>query len=215
MSTKTEGFHAGEFLVSEADGSRSRDSITVISGQTLNAGAVLGQITVGSITAGASTGTGNGTVSALSVNAGAIPGTYKATCTAAATNSGTFQVTDPNGIQIGLATVGVAFSSDHINFTINDGSTDWGVGAVIPIVVAAGSGKYTAVAPAAVDGSQVAVAILFDYTDASGGDKVAVAITRAAEVNQSELDYNTLNAGQITAANQQLAANGIIVRGAI
>lgn len=41
----TEGKHAGEFLVSEANGTRSRSTITVASGQTLVAGAVLGKVT--------------------------------------------------------------------------------------------------------------------------------------------------------------------------
>lgn len=50
MTTLTEGMHAGEFLVSEANGgstgvSRSRDSITVLSGQNLVAGAVIAKVT--------------------------------------------------------------------------------------------------------------------------------------------------------------------------
>lgn len=45
MTIKTEGHHAGGFLVSEANKTRSRESITVASGEVLVAGAVLGQIT--------------------------------------------------------------------------------------------------------------------------------------------------------------------------
>lgn len=40
-----EGRHAGEFLLSEAAGSRSRENVTIASGQDLGAGAVLGKIT--------------------------------------------------------------------------------------------------------------------------------------------------------------------------
>lgn len=47
MTIKTEGPHRGGFLVSEAEGTRSREEITVLSGENLVAGAVLGQITVG------------------------------------------------------------------------------------------------------------------------------------------------------------------------
>lgn len=45
MALKTEGKHAGEFIVSEANGTRSRGVVTVVSGQNLVAGAVVGKIT--------------------------------------------------------------------------------------------------------------------------------------------------------------------------
>jgi hypothetical protein len=41
---KTESTHRGEFLVSEANGQRSREQVTIESGQDLNAGHVLGQV---------------------------------------------------------------------------------------------------------------------------------------------------------------------------
>jgi hypothetical protein len=45
MTTKTEGTHAVGFLVSEANGWRSREQIVIASGQNLVAGAVLGKVT--------------------------------------------------------------------------------------------------------------------------------------------------------------------------
>lgn len=42
-----EGRHAGEFLMSEAPGQRSRENVTIASGQDLPAGAVLGKLTSG------------------------------------------------------------------------------------------------------------------------------------------------------------------------
>jgi hypothetical protein len=45
MATKTEPVHDGEFLISEANGHQSREEITVVSGQNLVAGAVVGKIT--------------------------------------------------------------------------------------------------------------------------------------------------------------------------
>jgi len=45
MPVLTEGRFAGEFLVSEGNGRISRESITVLSGQTLEAAAVLGKVT--------------------------------------------------------------------------------------------------------------------------------------------------------------------------
>lgn len=41
----TEGTHAGEFIVSEANGSRSRGVGIIVTGQNLVAGAVLGKVT--------------------------------------------------------------------------------------------------------------------------------------------------------------------------
>jgi hypothetical protein len=43
----TEKTHTGGFLISEADGKRSRENVTLISGQDLYPGAVLGKITTG------------------------------------------------------------------------------------------------------------------------------------------------------------------------
>ena len=49
MSVKTEGKHTGEFLVSEAPGTRSRDAVTVTvpANTTLQPGYVLGQLSSG------------------------------------------------------------------------------------------------------------------------------------------------------------------------
>jgi hypothetical protein len=45
MTVLTEGKHTGEHLVSEANKTRSREVVTLISGQDLVAGTVLGRIT--------------------------------------------------------------------------------------------------------------------------------------------------------------------------
>ena len=95
MPVLQEGRYAGEFVVSEGNGKISRETITVLSGQTLEAGAVLGKVTA--------------------------------------------------------------------------------------------SGKYKALDPAAVDGSEVAAGILYDAVDASAADAEGVAIVRLAEVNAAEL----------------------------
>ena len=47
MTTQTETTHAGDFIISEANGNRSRDNATLLSGQDLQAGAVIGKITSG------------------------------------------------------------------------------------------------------------------------------------------------------------------------
>jgi hypothetical protein len=45
MAELQEDRYAGEFIVSEGNGSISRETITVLSGETLEAGAVLGKVT--------------------------------------------------------------------------------------------------------------------------------------------------------------------------
>lgn len=45
MTTLTEGVHAGEFILSEAAGDRSREEVTVVSGQNLVSGEVVGKVT--------------------------------------------------------------------------------------------------------------------------------------------------------------------------
>lgn len=45
MTTLTEGRHAGEFIISEGNGWISREGVTIVTGQNLVAGTVLGKIT--------------------------------------------------------------------------------------------------------------------------------------------------------------------------
>ena len=120
MTTLTESSRTGSFLLSEANGNRSREEITVITGQDLPAGAVLGKITA--------------------------------------------------------------------------------------------SGKYTAVSQGAGDGSQTAVAVLWQATDATDADVKAAAIVRDAEVNREEMDFGGESTTEIETAITELAAVGIIVR---
>jgi hypothetical protein len=121
MPVLTEGRYAGEFVVSEGNGRISRETITVLSGETLEAGAVLGKVTA--------------------------------------------------------------------------------------------SGKYKALDPAAVDGSEAAAGVLYGAVDASAADAEGVAIMRLAEVNGAELVWPAgITAGQKTTALGQLAALNVIAR---
>jgi hypothetical protein len=75
------------------------------------------------------------------------------------------------------------------------------------------SGKYTALDPAAVDGSEAAAGILYDAIDASAADAEGVAILRLAEVHAEELVWpDGIAAGEKTTALGELAALTIIVR---
>lgn len=156
-ATLTEGTHAGEFLAAEAEGigAPSRENVTVLSGQNLTAGYVVGRVKygVGRVSVPTVSGTGNGTASNVSAGPDILEGNYVVTCTAAATNAGTFSVTNPAGKALPAATVGVAYTSRELNFTLNDGGTDFIVGdsftfvvsTTAPAVVGTGNGTVSAI----------------------------------------------------------------------
>lgn len=87
-------------------------------------------------------------------------------------------------------------------------------GTVLGMVTA--SSKYIAFDEDAVDGSEDAAAILLNDTTAPDGeDVVAAVVIRDAEINASELEWGTADAGEQTAALVQLNALGIRERTAI
>jgi hypothetical protein len=213
MTELTEEQHAGEFIVTEANGSLSRESATVLSGQNLKAGHVLGKVAVGTATGAAVSGnTGNGAISAVSAGATAKAGVYTANLIEPAANGGTFSVEDPDGVNVGTAVVGTPFAGP-VNFTIADGATDFAAGDRFAITVAAGSGKYKEYNPANTDGSQTAVAILYASVDATGGDTEGVVIARHAEVNAEELIwFSGADTNQKSAGLTQLKTHDILAR---
>jgi len=154
-------------------------AITLISGQNLTRGALLGKIALGAASSAAKSGgnTGGGTLTldvTTPILANARAGVYTVRCTAAATNSGTFRVTDPLGNVLGDVVVGSTFA-DQIKFVLADVGTDFIVGDGFDVTIAAGSGKYTLSLSAAVDGSQIPDAVLAETCDASLGDLATVA----------------------------------------
>jgi hypothetical protein len=75
-------------------------------------------------------------------------------------------------------------------------------------------GKFTALAPAATNGSQNAAGILWDTVDASTADAPGVVVLRGpAIVNRHEITWpDGATEAQITAATTALATIGIILR---
>ena len=75
-------------------------------------------------------------------------------------------------------------------------------------------GKYTALAPAATNGSQNAAGILWGAVDATDADALGVVILRGpAIVNRHEIIWpDGATEAQITAATTALATIGIILR---
>lgn len=165
-------------------------AITLISGQNLTRGALLGKITKALGTVSAVTGTGDGAVTGAALKAKAQLGAYTLKCVEAAVNGGRFEVIAPNGESLGDAVVGAAYTSPHLDFTINDGATDFVVGDYFTIAVDAGSGKHTLSLAASVDGSQEPHSILAKDTDASAGDIDTVNYEKG-QFNDNAVTYGT------------------------
>jgi len=181
---------------------RQTDKVIIAAGANLVAGAILGKITVGALSAvGAAVAgnTGNGTITgAPTVAAGTKPGTYRLVCQEPYADKGTFILEDPDGITLGVVTVGTAYSANGLTFTIADGSTDFAAGDsfTITVTAAAGSGQYKLCDKTATDGSQNPCAVLAE--DAGSVSAVAYATV-----------YKTgaFNSGAVSLATGTVAAD--------
>ena len=130
MTIKTEGVYAGEFLLSEANGTRSREEVVIAAGSgILKAGTLIALITAANALTPTADGgnTGNGTIGSVTVTSMAITGNYILTITEASANGGKFELVDPTGALVGEGTVGQAFTGGGLTFTLGDGSTDFAV----------------------------------------------------------------------------------------
>ena len=200
---------AGDFLLSEAPGTFSRDNGILASGQNLLAGAIVACLLAAEGVK--ASGTGDGVVGAVTLGNAAEPGVYVLTCITTGSNAGTFSVRTPSGGYLPNLTVAQAYTSSHINLTVADGGTDWGSGAVIHVTVTAG--EYTELAPAEDDGSQIAAGVLWDNTNATEADVACVVIRRNAEVKADALTWPAgITEGQKSTAIAQLNELGIVLR---
>lgn len=188
MAKIMEGNRLNDILKYEEENLQSREHVTVLAGQHLPVGAVLGKIKLGAcpVTGTAGANTGSGTCTGVTAGAKAKLGTYTLKCIHVSANSGIFSVRDPDGYALPDAIVG-AYTNDQINFTLNDGSTDFAVGDAFTIAIPAGSGKVKAIDFNAVDGAQDAYGVLTADCDATLADARAVAIVREAQVIESNL----------------------------
>jgi hypothetical protein len=219
VSVITESKRLGDWLKWEQENQYSRDIVTLLAGsgadRVLTTGMVLGRITKAAATGAALAGnTGDGTITASpTVGQAAEPGIYRLTCIEPAADGGKFAVEDPDGILIGIATVGVEFTT-HLTFTIADGAADFVAGDSFTITVAAGSGKVKQIDFAATDGADVASGILLlDTTAPDGADRSGVAVVRNAIVSDNGITWPAgATTDQKNAAIAQLKALGILVR---
>lgn len=176
--------------------------VTIVSGQNLVAGSVIGGTETGvpAATAGAPFSTvggsvGNGAVTAVSADAGAMAGRWYIEITGAAGATAAFKVIRPDGQIDGTGNVGTPYNgTGSINASVADGATDYGAGHMIPIDVLYEDGdsakKYKLSLLAATDGSQVPDLVLAEDADASGGDIEAIAYETATLVS-SALTFGT------------------------
>ena len=222
MVTLTEATHAGAFIVSEANGNRSRAQITVALSQTLVAGQVIGKlgvvagITSSSAADGGNTGNGILTLANPAVSPAVKDGKYTIRIVEPAANAGAFQVEDPEGRAVGEGTVGVAFDGE-IKFTLADGATDFVVNDSFTVTIGRETEKdeqWKILAPAAADGTEIAAGILFDAVTTDGvSTKKATAVVRHAEVRESDLSWpGGITAIQKATAIEQLLRQGIVIR---
>lgn len=213
MATYTEARRTGEHLLSESNGTRSREQIVIATGSgVLQAGTVLATITSANA-ATATAASGNDSTASLgtiTVSNEANTGTYTLTVTAAADGESpaTFTVTAPDGATAN-GSAGVAFNALGLSFTLTDGLTTGAVAAndAWTIAVQAGLGQYVPYDNDGTDdGRRTATAVLYAAVDATSADTPAVAHVRDCEVAEAALT------GIDAAGKTDLAALGIIVR---
>lgn len=219
-----EGPHPFEFLVSEGSNFRSREVLTILSGEgVIEPGQLLGKVggDSGTVTVGnpAFVGSGGGalTKATPAYGSGVKEGTYRVICIEPASAGGTFAVEDPDGIQVGIATVGAAFDG-VVKFTIADGTPDFAAGDTFTLAVsiadAASAGKYRSADPTNTDGSGVAVAVALYGVDATSADAEVTCIVRDAIVRAGNLVYDAAvdDAPKKATKQAELTAAGILVR---
>lgn len=132
--------YALEFLLSEAPGGLSRDEGVLLSGQSLIAGAVVGQITkaIAAAPIPAIVGTGTGLMSALTFGPDVQTGSYVITLTATSATAA-FSVTAPDGTVLPTGNVATAYVSSHLSFLIANGGTMTSGDAYTVVVTAGGT----------------------------------------------------------------------------
>lgn len=217
MALKTMNPTYGDVIKWEDDVTFSRENVTVKSGGVYKIGTVLGRQTIGgavvvgaaALDAGAA-GNGSVTLAGTPYTAAVKEGNYVLTATSATK----FHVENPAGVDIGVATVGAAFSKE-IAFTIVAGGNAFAAGDrfVIPVSVADGTRLVTQWDPAATDGTEKVYGVLGVDVDATSANVDAFAVVRQAIAAKERLIWKAgLTADQQADAIDALNALGVAVR---
>jgi len=158
----TEGTYLNDLLKFEMDNYHSREQVTVLAGQYLIMGSVIGKIKVGAVPTTGTAGTNTGAVTCTGVTGGnkTKVGVYTLRCVTVVASGGVFSVKDPDGEALPEANVTVAYTNPAINFLLNDVGADAALGDTFTITVPVGSGKVKELNLTGIDGSEDAFGIL-------------------------------------------------------
>jgi hypothetical protein len=173
-----QGNNLQELLKWEAEEYHSREVVTMLAGQSIQWGEVLGMIKAGSVptTGTAGTNTGGGTCTVVTGGTKTKPGVYTLRCILLVASGGVFSVRDPDGLSLPDAAMG-AYTNDQINFTLTDGAPDFALGDSFTITVPAGSLKCKPINFAGIDGSADAYGFALYETDTTDTTKRYIAYT--------------------------------------
>ena len=163
MSTVlTESTYLNDLLKWEMENHHSREQNTVLAGQDLIMGSVIGKIKVGAVPMTGTAGTNTGAVTCTGVTGGnkTKVGVYTLRCVTVVASGGVFSVKDPDGEALHEANVTVAYTNPAINFLLNDVGADAALGDTFTITVPVGSGKVKELNLTGIDGSEDAFGIL-------------------------------------------------------
>lgn len=203
-----EGLHTAEFLLSEGNGTISREVVTIAADAgDLVPGTVMGaKYTAGSAVLTRETGaTGDGALPTVTVANGVMPGRYTLTIVAESGNAGTYRLEGPDGVLIGTGNVAAAFAEGGLSFTLADGANDYDINDRIFIDVSATT-QYVAYDKDNTDGSQTALAVLYRAAADSAETQEGLVIVRDAEVHGAKLT------GLDAKGTADLKKVGIIIR---
>jgi hypothetical protein len=171
-------------------------------------GTVMGRLTTFSVVVTPGTNTGNGTVGSITVPPGNEFGSY--TLTALSPTS--FSVVDPEGVSLANATVGTAYTSGEINFTITAGGTAFVAGDSFTLNNMSTTGNVIPSVKTASDGSQTPVCILADTIDTtSGAQKVGAYFM--GEFNSRAITYDS--SWTLFDLTASLQARGIFLKSSV
>lgn len=143
MAVKVEGQRMLEPLLYELPHDGSRENVTVLSGQNLAAGAVVGRVSlgIGRVSIPTVVGAGDGTVSNVFAGPEVELGNYVMTLITEVANGGVWSLVAPSGKALPNVTMTpgaggtTVYRSEHINFSLTDGAADFEVGDVFTFVV--------------------------------------------------------------------------------
>ena len=208
MTTLTEGTHALEFVLSDS-GNRSYSAETVLTGQVLTSGAVLGKVTAAVAAAPIPTivGTGTGAMTLLTFGPDIQTGSYVITLLDTSATAA-YSVVAPDGTALPNGAVGTAYTSSHASFLISSAGTMTAADAYTIVVTAGGTPVLVGT------GTGVVSAVSLGAEAQNGAYRVQLLATSAtAEFEVIAPDGSKLKRGQVATAYASSHVNFALANG--